>query len=104
MYLELSQVWTTPGTDPGFQAGGGGDNRFFFFFQIRIHIILINYQPRQIIKNNCFLIYQDQLFEIVFERYSYFLELGYRHFLELENEYLLGLEHRHFLELGNEIF
>ena len=26
-------------------------------FQIRIHIVLINYQPRQIPKNHCFLIY-----------------------------------------------
>ena len=50
--------------------------------QIRIHIVLINYQPRQIPKNHCFLIYQNQLFEIVVERYGYFPELGYWHFLE----------------------
>ena len=92
-----------PGMDPGFQAGGVGDKRIFFF-QIRIHIVLINYQPRQIPKNHCFIIYQDQLFEILFERYGYFLELGYWHFLELGNEYFLGLEHRHFPELGNEYF
>ena len=34
-------------------------------------IVLINYQPRQISKNHCFLI-NYQLFEIVFERYGYF--------------------------------
>ena len=55
-------------------------------------------------KNHCFLIYKDQLFEIVFERYGYFSELRYQHFLELENEYFLGLEHRHFSELGNKYF
>ena len=37
----------------------------------------------------------------MFEIYGYFPELGYRHFLELGNEYFLGLEHRHFPELGN---
>ena len=83
--------------DLGFQVRRAGDNRKKKF-QICIHIVLINYQPRQIHKN------QDQLFEIVFERYGYFLELGYRHFLELGNEYFLGLEHRHFPELGNEYF
>ena len=66
-------------------------------------IVLINYQPRQIPKNHCFLI-NYQLFEIVFERYGYFPELGYRHFLELEKEYFLGLEHWHFPKLGNEYF
>ena len=64
----------------------------------------MNYQPRQIPKNHCFIIYQDQLFEIVFERYGYFPELGYLHFLELENKYFLGLEHQHFPKLGNEYF
>ena len=86
-----------------FKLGGSEINKIFFF-QICIHIVLINYQPRKIPKNHCFIIYQDQLFEIVFERYGYFPELGYRHFLELWNEYFLGLEHRHFLELGNEYF
>ena len=75
--------------DLGFQVRGAGDNRKKKF-QICIHIVLINYQPRQISKN------QDQLFEIVFERYGYFPELG--------NEYFLGLEHRHFPELENEYF
>ena len=39
------------GTNPGFQAGGAGDKQIFFF-QIRIHIVLINYQPRQILRYN----------------------------------------------------
>ena len=47
---------------------------------------------------------QDQLFEIVFERYDYFPKLRYRHFLELGNEYFFGLKHQHFPELGNEYF
>ena len=76
---------------------------FFFFFFKYIYIILINYQLRKILKNH-FLIYQDQLFEIVFEIYGYFPELRYRYFLELGNEYFLGLEHRHFPELGNIYF
>ena len=84
--------------DPRFKARRGGDKRKKNIFQICIHIVLIIYQPRQIPKN------QDQLFEIVFERYGYFLELGYQHFLELRNEYFLELEHRHFPELGNEYF
>ena len=44
------------GTDLGFQAGGARDKRKKKF-QIRIYIVLINYQPRQIPKNHCFLIY-----------------------------------------------
>ena len=36
---------------------GGPEISKIFFFQIRIHIVLINYQPRQIPKNHCFLIY-----------------------------------------------
>ena len=84
--------------------GGGSKISEKKNFQICIHIVLINYQPKKIPKNHCFLIYQDQLFEIVFERYGYFLELGYRHFLELGNEYFLGLEYRHFPELRNEYF
>ena len=30
---------------------GGARHKQNFFFQIRIHIVLINYQPRQIPKN-----------------------------------------------------
>ena len=44
------------GTDPGFQVGGAGDKQKKKF-QIRNHIVLINYQLRQIPKNHCFLIY-----------------------------------------------
>ena len=40
-----------------FKLGGGGGDKRNFFFQIRIHILLINYQPKQIPKNHCFLIY-----------------------------------------------
>ena len=43
-------------TDPGFQVGGAGD-KWKKEIQIRIYIILINYQLRQIPKNHCFLIY-----------------------------------------------
>ena len=45
----------TVGMDPRFQAGGAGDKKKKI--QIHIHIVLINYQPRQIPKNHCFLIY-----------------------------------------------
>ena len=38
--------------DPGFQAGGGGAEISKKKFQIRIHIVLINYQPRQILRYN----------------------------------------------------
>ena len=86
------------GRTQDFKLGGAGDKRNFFF-QICIHIVLINYRPRQIPKNHCFIIYQDQLFEVVFERYDYFPELGYWHFLELGNKYFLELQHPHFLEL-----
>ena len=40
-------------------------------FQIHIHIVLINYQPKQILKNHCFLI-NYQLFENVFEIWLFF--------------------------------
>ena len=57
------------------EGGGGGDMRKKKF-QIRIHIVLINYNP-----NN-----QGQFFEIVFERleHPHFPELEHPHFLELE--------------------
>ena len=89
------------GRTQDFKLGAGDKQKKKF--QICIHIVLINYEPRQIPKNHCFLI-NYQLFEIVFERYGYFPELGYWHFLELGNEYFLRLEHRHFLELENEYF
>ena len=40
-----------------FQAGGPGDKQKKKKNQICIHIVLINYQSRQILKNQCFLIY-----------------------------------------------
>ena len=40
----------------------------------------------------------------MFERYDYFPELGYWHFLELGNEYFLGLEHQQYTGIGEWIF
>ena len=40
-----------------FQAGGPGDKQKKKKNQICIYIVLINYQSRQILKNQCFLIY-----------------------------------------------
>ena len=56
MYQLFYKLNITPGMDPGFLVGGAGDKRKKKF-QIRIHIVLINYQPRQIPKNHIFLIY-----------------------------------------------
>ena len=51
--------------DLGIQArgerGGGGEISEKKYIQIHIHIVLTNYQPRQIYKNHCFLIYQDAI-------------------------------------------
>ena len=55
MYFQVyAQGWTQD-----FKRGGGGVGvkQFFFFFQIRIHVVLKNYQPRKIYKNHCFFIY-----------------------------------------------
>ena len=43
------------GRTQDFKLGGGDKQKKKF--QIRIHIVLINYQLRQISKNHCFLIY-----------------------------------------------
>ena len=37
--------------EPRISSWGAGDKQIFFF-QIRIHIVLINYQPRQILRYN----------------------------------------------------
>ena len=63
--------------EPRISSWEGPEISEFFFFQIHIHIVLISYQLGQIPKNHCFLIYQDQLFEIMFKRHGYFPELGY---------------------------
>ena len=48
------QGWTQD-FKPG--GGGGAQRKAEKKIQIRIHIVLINYQPRQIPKNYCFLLY-----------------------------------------------
>ena len=45
------------GRTQDFKLGGGGGDKRKKKFQIHIHIVLINYQSRQIPKNHCFLIY-----------------------------------------------
>ena len=55
-YSILSLNLSTPitlsqGRTQDFKLGGREISKFFFF-QIRIHIVLINYQPRQILKYN----------------------------------------------------
>ena len=56
--VDLQVDFYKSGTDPGFRDGGPEDKqKKKKKIQIRIHIILINYKPRQIPKNHCFLIY-----------------------------------------------
>ena len=60
LFLELFScdiiIIPLQGRSQDFKPGGLEISKIFFF-QIRIHIVLINYQPRQIPKNHCFLIY-----------------------------------------------
>ena len=54
MLLHLYLQQPISRTDPGFQVGGAED-KWKKEIQIRIHIVLINYQLRQILKKSLFL-------------------------------------------------
>ena len=90
--------------DPGFQAGGLEISKFFFFFfQIDIHIVLINYQSRQILKNHCFLIYQDQFLKLCLRDMIIFRNWDLA-FYGIGEWIFLGIGTSTFSEIGEWIF
>ena len=57
--LTLKHIGSTQGRTLDFKLGGAGEKRKKKIkkIQINIHIVLRKFQPRQIHKNHCFLIY-----------------------------------------------
>ena len=55
--MRVSEVLVIYRDGPRILSWGGAGDKREKKIQIRIHIVLINYQQRQIPKNHCFLIY-----------------------------------------------